>query len=69
MFFVSEEFLRKYEEGQAIEQTIDVAVPVGQELFADTGGKRAYNRKKNQAPNSPASSDSEVQSQGGSSSG
>ena len=43
MFFVSEEFLRKYqEEGEAI-QTIDDAVPVGHELFEDTGGKKEHN--------------------------
>lgn len=46
MFFVSEEFLRKYEEGAEVNQTIDVAVPVGQELFEDTGGKRQYNIKR-----------------------
>ncbi len=46
MFFVSEEFLRKYQSGEEIAQTIDEAVPVGQELFEDTGGKRDYNVKK-----------------------
>ena len=46
MFFVSEEFLRKYETGEAFEQTIDEAVPLGQELFDDTGGKREFNRKQ-----------------------
>jgi|AP45_3_1055517.scaffolds.fasta_scaffold786168_1 hypothetical protein len=46
MFFVSEEFLRKYEEeGEAV-QTIDEAVPVGQELFEDTGGKKEHNLKE-----------------------
>ena len=40
MFFVSEEFLRKYEAGEEIEQTIDEAVPPGHELFEDTGGRR-----------------------------
>ncbi len=46
MFFVSEEFLRKYqEEGEAV-QTIDKAVPVGRELFEDTGGKKEHNLKK-----------------------
>ena len=43
MFFVSEEFLRKYESGEAFAQTIDEAVPVGQELFEDVGGKREFN--------------------------
>ncbi len=46
MFFVSEEFLRKYQSGEEIAQTIDEAVPVGQELFEDTGGKRDYNAKR-----------------------
>lgn len=43
MFFVSEEFLRKYEAGEDFGQTIDEAVPVGQELFDDVGGKREHN--------------------------
>ena len=46
MFFVSEEFLRKYEAGEEFRQTIDEAVPVGQELFDDTGSKRDYNLKR-----------------------
>ena len=46
MFFVSEEFLRKYEGGEEIDQTIDEAVPAGQELFTDTGGKREHNIKR-----------------------
>ena len=46
MFFVSEEFLRKYEAGEEVEQTIDEAVPVGEELFDDTGGKREYNARR-----------------------
>ncbi len=46
MFFVSEEFLRKYQSGGEIEQTIGEAIPVGQELFEDTGGKRDYNLKR-----------------------
>ncbi len=48
MFFVSEEFLRKYQSGEEIAQTIDEAVPVGQELFEDTSGKRDYNVKRRQ---------------------
>ncbi len=43
MFFVSEEFLRKYEEGEEFTQTIDEALPAGRDLFEDTGGKREYN--------------------------
>ena len=46
MFFVSEEFLRKYEEGDDFEQTIAEAVPEGQGLFDDTAGKREYNIKR-----------------------
>ena len=49
MFFVSEEFLRKYEQDGEIEQTIDVAIPVGQELFEETGGKKAHNIKARQS--------------------
>jgi len=48
MFFVSEEFLRKYEAGEEFGQTIDEAVPVGQELFENTGGKREFNVKRRQ---------------------
>ena len=45
---MSEEFLRKYEEeGEAV-QTIDEAVPIGQELFEDTGGKREFNERRRQ---------------------
>jgi ribosomal protein L21E len=33
MFFVSEEFLRKYEEGEEVVQTIDEAVKPGEGLF------------------------------------
>ena len=33
MFFVSEEFLRKYQEGAEITQTIDEAVKPGEGLF------------------------------------
>ena len=46
MFFVSEEFLRKYEAGEELSQTIGDAVPVGQELFEDTEGKREQNLKR-----------------------
>jgi len=43
MFFVSEEFLRKYESGEDFNQTIDEAVPLGTELFENTGGKKEFN--------------------------
>ena len=46
MFFVSEEFLRKYEQGEDVVQTVDEAVPVGEELFGDTGGKREFNQRR-----------------------
>jgi len=46
MFFVSEEFLRKYESGEEFEQTIDEAVPVGRELFEQSGGKREHNQQR-----------------------
>ena len=48
MFFVSGEFLRKYmEDGEAV-QTIGEAVPLGQELFEETGGKREFNERRRQ---------------------
>lgn len=43
MFFVSEEFLRKYEQGEEFSQTIDSSVPVGKELFEDSGSKKEHN--------------------------
>ena len=49
MFFVSEEFLRKYEQGEDFVQTVDEAVPVGEELFTDTGGKREFNERRRAA--------------------
>ncbi len=58
MFFVSEEFLRKYQSGEEIAQTLDEAVPVGQELFEDTGGKRDYNAKRRQKTRRDAPSSS-----------
>ena len=46
MFFVSEEFLRKYESGEEFSQTIDEAVPLGTELFENTGGKKEFNQRR-----------------------
>ena len=40
MFFVSEEFLHKYESGEDFTQTIDEAVPLGTELFRILGVKK-----------------------------
>ena len=48
MFFVSEEFLRKYQEGEGFDQTIGEAVPEGEGLFEHTGGKREHNIKNRQ---------------------
>jgi hypothetical protein len=57
MFFVSEEFLRKYQEGGDAVQTVDEAVPVGHELFEDTGGKREFNVKRREQTGKHQSSD------------
>ena len=46
MFFVSEEFLRKYESGEDFAQPIDEAVPLGTELFENTGGKKEFNERR-----------------------
>ena len=46
MFFVSEEFLRKYESGEDFTQTIDEAVTLGTELFENTGGKKELNKRR-----------------------
>ena len=46
MFFVSEEFLRKYEQGEEYEQTIDEAVKPGQGLFDDYESKADHKAKK-----------------------
>ena len=46
MFFVSEEFLRKYETGENFAQTIDEAVPLGTELFENTAGKKEFNKRR-----------------------
>ena len=55
---MSEEFLRKHSEGEEVNQTVGEAVPVGHELFEDTGGKREYNVRrrggKNDSPESPS---------------
>ena len=46
MFFVSEEFLRKYEAGEDAEQTIGDVVQPGEGLFDNTAGKREHNIKR-----------------------
>jgi hypothetical protein len=55
MFFVSEEFLRKYERGEEFVQTIDEAVQPGEGLFekpyeskASRKGKRSPSKKESQ---------------------
>ena len=55
MFFVSEEFLRKYEQGEDFAQTVDEAVPVGEELFGETGGKREFNQRRRESAEQPQS--------------
>ena len=52
MFFNSEEFLRKYEAGEEIEQTIDEAVPPGHELVEETGGRRRKEVNPEESPDS-----------------
>ena len=55
MFFVSEEFLRKYESGEEFVQTIDEAVKPGEGLFdqpyeskASRKGKRSPSKKESE---------------------
>lgn len=45
MFFVSEEFLRQYESGEEVTQTVDEAVPEGQSLFEE-GTYRSKAKKR-----------------------
>ena len=56
---MSEEFLRKHSEGEEINQTVGEAVPVGQELFENTGGKREYNVRRRKGQDEPAESPSQ----------
>ena len=46
MFFVSEEFLRKHQDGEDFIQTIGEVLPPGEELFDNIGGKKAHKSKK-----------------------
>ena len=49
MFFVSEEFLRQYSSGEKITQTIDEAVPEGENLFGgdyETKAQRAESQRR-----------------------
>ena len=49
MFFVSEEFLRKYQAGEDFVQTIDEAVAPGHELFEDYESKADWKAKQKSA--------------------
>ena len=49
MFFVSEEFLRKYEAGEEFVQTIDDVVAPGQGLFDDYVSKADWKAKQRPA--------------------
>ena len=49
MFFVSEEFLRKYQAGEEFVQTIDKAVAPGHELFEDYESKADWKAKQKSA--------------------
>ncbi len=46
MFFVSEEFLRKYQETGEVNQTIGEAVQPGEGLFDNVAGKREHNLRR-----------------------
>lgn len=45
MFFVSEEFLRKYESGEAFGSTLDEVTEAGESLFKDAHETEAADRK------------------------
>ena len=49
MFFVSEEFLRKYADGEEFVQTLDEVVPPGQGLFDDYESKADWKAKRKSA--------------------
>ena len=46
MFFVSEEFLRKYEQGEEFSQTIDEVVKPGEGLFDHYESKAEHKRRQ-----------------------
>ena len=56
MFFVSEEFLRKYEQGEDFAQTIDEAVKPGEGLFDQDYQSKADFKSSQPADNSPVES-------------
>jgi hypothetical protein len=49
MFFVSEEFLRSYESGGEVNQTIDEAVKEGESLFSGDYKSKADVKKEKRA--------------------
>ena len=49
MFFVSEEFLRKYEQGEEAVQTIDEAVKPGEGLFDQEYESKADRKSRQRA--------------------
>ena len=49
MFFVSEEFLRKYEQGEEVVQTIDEAVKPGEGLFDQEYESKADRKDRQRA--------------------
>ena len=49
MFFVSEEFLRKYEQGEEVVQTIDEAVKPGEGLFDQEYESKADRKERQRA--------------------
>ena len=54
MFFVSEEFLRKYERGEEFTQTIDEAVKPGEGLFDQPYQSKANRKSKQRTPEGEA---------------
>lgn len=60
MFFVSEEFLRKYQETGEVNQTIGEAVQPGEGLFDNVAGKREHNLRRREESGRQKSSGSET---------
>jgi len=50
MFFVSEEFLRKYEQGEDFVQTIDEVVKPGEGLFDQPYESKADRKSRQRTP-------------------
>ena len=60
MFFISEEFLRKYEAGEAFGSTLDEVTGLGETLFPEAHGE---------GPKKPAKAERAEQARGGGGSG